>query len=407
MHIAMDALCMLFSKAFDMIEAEQIGTSERHSMRVATLCARMGNGHGFTSDAIAALTTCALFHDNALTEYLFYSKKDARHTRDLRLHCTYGQRNLAWLPFTKNIDGFVLYHHECETGKGPFGKKAGEFPLEAALIAAADYADAKHHLQRVPPNGLGALRDSIAADIGTISTRAAMEALLDVLDTDTLESLRCENIYRTLEKLLPPWKVLAEDVSVIRLAAFIAHIIDCKSYFTRKHTEQIANRTWLASGHYGYANMERGPLFLAAALHDIGKIATPLGVLEKPGRLTKEELAVIQEHVRLSYDWLGEVAGLGKIRLWASQHHEKLDGSGYSFGLGAEDLDFNSRLIACIDIYQAVCEERPYHPARNHQDTMPILYGMADNGKLDGQIVKDMDEMMADYSLRDIPPPSL
>jgi HD-GYP domain-containing protein (c-di-GMP phosphodiesterase class II) len=407
MHIAMDALCVLFSKAFDIIETEQIGTSEHHSKRVAVLCSLMGRRLGFGSDAIAALATCALFHDNALSECRLYSNRDGRQATDLRLHCEYGQRNVSWLPFATGIDGFVLYHHECETGTGPFGKGADEFPLEAALIAATDHVDAKHHLQRIPASGLGALRDAIAAAVGRISTGRAMAALLDVLDSETLESLRDENIHGRLETLLPPWKLAAWDGNVIRLAAFIAHIIDYKSDFTRKHTEQIANRAWLMSGHYGYADEERAQLFLAAALHDIGKIATPLSVLEKPGALTREEFAVIRRHVRHTYDWLGEVEGLGGIRGWASAHHEKLDGSGYPLGLRAEDLDFNSRLLACIDIYQAVCEERPYHAARGHQETMPILYDMAGKGKLDAQIVKDLDAVMADWSLRDLPSPPL
>jgi HD-GYP domain-containing protein (c-di-GMP phosphodiesterase class II) len=403
----MDALCVLFSKALDIIETEQLGASEHHSMRIAALCALMGKRQGFDSDAIAALTTCALFHDNALTEYIVSTKPGELQETNFRLHCEYGQRNVAWLPFTTNIDGFVQYHHERETGRGPFGKRAGEFPHEAALIAAADEVDAVHHLQRIPAGGLGALRNKIAAAIGTFATRSAVETLLDVLDAETLESLRDENIYDTLAKLIPPWKAPLEDVSVLRLARFIAHVVDCKSHFTRKHTEQIANRAWLLSGHYGDTNAERTQLFLAAALHDIGKIATPLGVLEKPGKLTDEEFSVIQTHVRHTYDWLGEVEGLGNIWRWASEHHEKPDGSGYPLGLRAEELDRNSRLMACIDIYQAVCEERPYHAARSHQETMPILYDMADKGKLDIRIVKDMDEVMAEYSLRDLPPPPL
>jgi HD-GYP domain-containing protein (c-di-GMP phosphodiesterase class II) len=323
------------------------------------------------------------------------------------LHCEKGQSNVSWLPFKTNVDKFVLYHHERETGRGPFGKREDEFPYEAALIAAADETDVVHHLQRVAAGDLGALRDKIAAAAGSFSTRSAVEALLDVLDAATLESLRDENIHKTLEKLLPPWKLPAGDASVIRLAKFIAHVVDCKSHFTRKHTEQIANRAWLISGHYGCTDAERTQLFLAAALHDIGKIATPLAVLEKPGFLENDEFAIIQGHVRHTYDWLGAIGGLGTIWRWASEHHEKLDGSGYPLGLRAEDLDFNSRLLACIDIYQAVCEERPYHAARSHQETMPILYDMANKGKIDAQIVKDMDEVMVDYSLRDIPPPSL
>ena len=405
MHIAMDDLSLVFSKAFDIIEIEQLGVSEHHSMRVAALCVLMGRRQGFDSDALAALATCALFHDNALTEFIVSKRRHKIPQVNLRRHCEGGQRNVAWLPFMQSVDGFVLYHHECGDGTGPFKKREGEFPLEAALIAAADQVDASFHLQRVSRENFGALRTTIAARIGTISTREAMETLLEVLDAETLERLRDENIHASLKALLPPWQLAAGDRRVIRLGGFIAHVVDHKSYFTRRHSEQIANRVWLISGHYGYAPEERMQLFLAAALHDIGKIVTPLDILEKPGSLTHEEFAVVKDHARQTHDWLGEVAGLGKIRNWASEHHETLDGSGYPLGLRAEELDFNSRLIACIDIYQAVCEERPYHAARSHQETMPILYSMADKGKLDAKIVRDIDEIMAGCSLRDIPPP--
>ena len=407
MYVAMGPLCVLFSKMFDIIEMEAFGTSERHSMRVAALCAMMGKLRGFSDDKNRSLGVCALFHDNALSEYSFYRNAEDFHAENLHLHCESGQYNVACLPLSTNIDGFVLYHHERETGKGPFGKKAGEFPLEAALISAADYTDAKNHLQRLPAENIGKVRDAIAAKIGQVSTTAAMESILDILTPEALDSLRDENIYTSLRALLPPWDVPAGDGRVIKLASFIAHIIDKKSYFTRKHTEQIANRAWLISGHYGFKIEERVQLYLAAALHDIGKIITPLHVLEKPGALSKEEFAIIQEHVLHTYNWLGEIEGLGTIRQWAAGHHEKLDGSGYPLGLRGDELDFNSRLMTCLDIYQAVCEERPYHAARSHQETMPILYDMAAKGKLDAKIVKDMDEVMADYSLSDIPPPLL
>ena len=410
MEIAMDSLCVMFSKAFDLIEAETFGISRYHSLRIASLCAKMGKYVGYDDDSILAIFTCALFHDNALTEYTLCQRAMGYKHIDLRPHCEHGQRNVEWLPFTKNIDGYILHHHSSENGEGPFGMC--EFPREAAFIGAADMVDATCHLQNVPPGKLNALRDKIAARIGTFSTKDAIETLLEILDSDVLESIRNENVHATAQQLFPVWKVridqkCVDNKCVVRLARFISHIIDCKSTYTRKHSEQIANRAWLMGGYYGYAREENTLLYLAASLHDIGKVGTPIEVLEKPGKLDKNEYKILMEHVRYTYDWLGEVEGLGKIRLWASEHHEKLDGTGYPLGRRDTELDFNSRLLACIDIYQAVCEERPYHSARSHEDTMPILYRMAEKGFIDGNIVKDLDEAMNPYSLCDLPPPAL
>jgi HD-GYP domain-containing protein (c-di-GMP phosphodiesterase class II) len=396
MEIAVDSLCIMFSKAFDIIEAELAGASEYHSLRVAALCAKMGMKTGYEGDSLSALFYCALFHDNALTEYTLTQRLGGYNKIDLKPHCEYGQRNVEWLPFKKNIDGYILHHHSCENGKGPFGVR--EFPHEAALIGAADMVDVINNLQQVPPDKLNILRDKIAACIGKFSTKSALEQLLDILDAETLESLRDENIHATVRQSAPAWKTSIEDESVLRLARFIAYIIDCKSKFTRKHTEQIASRAWVMGGYYNYTREEKTKLYLAAALHDIGKIATPSQVLEKPDKLDKEEYKIIMDHVRHTRDWLSEVEGLGEICLWACQHHEKLDGTGYPLKKSDTELDFNSRLLACIDIYQAVCEERPYHSARSHGETMPILYDMADKGFIDNKIVKNLDEVMADYT---------
>jgi HD-GYP domain-containing protein (c-di-GMP phosphodiesterase class II) len=397
MKIAMDRLCRVFAHALDIIEKEQIGATDYHSMRVAALCAAMGRQLGFDDDTLSALCVCAMFHDNALTEYHLYKNKGVQYERNMILHCEKGQNNVSWLPFRKDISGFVLYHHECEYGEGPFKKHEGEFPLEAALIAAADSIDVAYQLQKVPASGLEVLRGKISANAGLYSTKAATGILLDVLDADMLEKLRDRNISLTMEKSLPRWEVDLSDPSVIRIAGFISRIIDFKSQFTCKHTNQIANRAWLMAGYYGYSKEDRAALFLASSLHDIGKIAVPVEVLEKNGFLDDDEYQIIINHVRFTHDWLCGIPDFEIIENWASNHHEKLNGSGYPFGKQGEELDFNSRLMACLDIYQAISEERPYHDARSHAETMPILYSMADKNLIDGKIVKDIDDVMAEH----------
>ncbi|MCL1830640.1 MAG: HD domain-containing protein [Oscillospiraceae bacterium] len=405
MIIRMDKLCIVFSRAFDIIEEEQIGASEHHSMRVASLCARMGRELGYDDDAVLALATCALFHDNALTEYRLSLQNNPDRERNIVLHCEKGQQNVSWLPFKKNFDGYILYHHERGTGEGPFRKREGEYPFEATLIAAVDSIDVEHRLQTITPKTLPALRDEIAEYANEYSTKEAIEILLDVLDTDCLESLLDDNISATIDKALPAWYVDITDPSVMRAAGFLAHVIDYKSEFTQKHTSQIANRAWVMAEHYGYDDTEKAALFLAAALHDIGKIRTPIDILEKPGKLDDYEFSVIKEHVHHSRMLLNHIPDFEKINNWATDHHEKLTGRGYWLGKASHELDFNARLMACIDIYQAVSEPRPYHDARNHEQTMEILYDMAASGAIDAKIVKDMDEVMKPYSMQDLSSP--
>jgi len=400
----MDEFIQSIATALDIVEHDLLGASTYHGKRIAVLCSMMGKELGMDDDEIKAVTTCALFHDNALTEYILYQQDDEREM-NLKLHCEYGQRNLEMIPLKFDISGLVLYHHEQADGGGPFGKKEGEFPIGAGLIAIADMIDVEHHLQRFPIENISSLQKEIEAQSGKRYNKTAAEAMLAVLNTDTLMSLRDEHIKDTAAQILPAWQVKVEDEAMIRLAGLTAKIIDYKSVFTRKHSVQIANRAWLMGGYYDFDPIMRAKVYLAASLHDIGKLTTPNIILNKPDKLTDNEFNIIKSHVKGTHDMLSGITGFEEICHWASSHHEKLDGSGYYFGKNAEELDFVDRLLACTDIYQAVNEERPYHPRRSHEDTMPILWSMAERGFIDNKIVKDFDTVMADYSLKDVPAP--
>ena len=405
MTIRMDSLIKAIATALDIVEHELLGASTNHGKRIAVLSAKMGKLLGKKPEEITAVAICALLHDNALTEYILSERMGGRQDPSMKKHCEYGQRNVDALCFKTNVKDFILYHHEWADGSGPFGIKAGEGPLEAELITIADSVDVVHHLQRQEAEGLPAIRRIIAEDTGKHFSKTAAEAMLEVLDWPTVLSLKDNVIRETTEDAFMPWVVNLEADTIFGLAGFVAKIIDYKSVFTRRHTTQIANKAWFMGNYYRYDHLEKTKLYLAASLHDIGKLKVPTAILEKPDRLTNEEFSVIKEHVSLTWELLKNIEGFQDISAWASNHHEKLDGSGYAFGHNASDLDFNSRLMTCIDIYQAVSEERPYHPGRNHRDTMQILNEMVSQGVLDENIVKDMDTALASYDGKDLPPP--
>ncbi|MCL2578191.1 MAG: HD domain-containing protein [Defluviitaleaceae bacterium] len=408
MNIRMDELIKAIGVSLDIVEGELLGASTNHGKRIAVLCSLMCKELDLSDEEFRTITTCALFHDNALTEYVLSEKasgENSERRKNFKLHCEYGQRNIEMIPFKSDVTGIVLYHHEHADGSGLFGKKGGEFPLGAALIAIADMIDTVHHLQRVSVENLSAIKDEIKSNSGKLFTETAADTMLAILDADVLLSLRDENVNETSLRLLPKWEVDIQDEAIIRLAELAAKIIDNKSVFTRKHTVQIANRVWIMCDYYGFDPIKRAKAYLAASLHDIGKLTTPNEILDKPGKLTPEEFEIIKKHVKVTYDILSEVTGFEEICDWASNHHEKLNGAGYWFGKGEVEIDFVSRLMACTDIYQAVCEERPYHPGRSHADTMPILRSMADKGFIDKKIVDDFDIVMVEYSNIDVPTP--
>ena len=80
---------------------------------------------------------------------------------------------------------------------------------------------------------------------------------------------------------------------------------------------------------------------------------------------------------------------------WAANHHEKLNGKGYPQGLSEKDLSFEEQLMACIDIYQALTEKRPYKDGLSHERTISIMETMAAKGELNEGIIRDIDKVMA------------
>jgi HD-GYP domain-containing protein (c-di-GMP phosphodiesterase class II) len=393
----MDSLIKSIATALDIVEGGLLGASTNHGKRIAVLCAKMGKVLGKTPEEITALAVCALLHDSALTEYILSERTGGGHDHAMKKHCEIGQRNVDALRFKTNVKDFILYHHERADGKGPFGIQEGEGPLEAELITIADSIDVVYHLQRLETEGLPTIRDIVVKETGKHYSKTAAATMLEILDWSTVLSLKDNVIKQTASDTLFPWTVDIQTETVFGLANFVARIIDYKSVFTEKHSTQIAKKAWFMGKYYRYEPEKLTELYLAASLHDLGKLAVPSDILEKPGKLSGEEFEIIKKHVHLTWELLNDIEGFETICQWASNHHEKLDGSGYPFGKKASELDFNSRLLACLDLYQAISEERPYHSGRNHGDTMQILYEMADMGKIDGDIVKDLCLALASY----------
>lgn len=127
-------------------------------------------------------------------------------------------------------------------------------------------------------------------------------------------------------------------------------------------------------------------------------MVSPNRILDKPGGPTDAEYAKIKQHPRLTYDILSRVGPFRPIAETAANHHEKLDGSGYHRGIGAEGLDLPSRMLAVADIYDALSADRPYHKALPQEKVIDILREEA-GAKLDPDCVTILEDLAADEAL--------
>lgn len=382
------------SYGLDAVEADFLGVSKYHGKRVALYSMAIGRKLGYSKEALFTLAGSALLHDNALTEYLMSERPGSSQEFNRRAHCVKGQENCKFFPFPSNQAGFVLYHHEYANGSGAFGKKAGEYPQEAGIIAMTDQLDTVFHLWNGSADSIEKVQAFLEKQKGVKYETELAEIAGELLTPEFVKQLQDEQIEKVFEQQMPDiCRELTED-ELILIAGITAQIIDYKSTFTKEHTMQIANKAWYMSGIYCYDKSQRARIYLSAALHDLGKLFIPTKILEKPGKLTEEEFEIIKSHALYTWECLHRIPGLEDIAQWASNHHEKLDGSGYPFGKRDKELDFISRLISCLDIYQAVREERPYHPERSHSETMKILKDMAEMGYVDRTVTADLDKYL-------------
>lgn len=174
---------------------------------------------------------------------------------------------------------------------------------------------------------------------------------------------------------------------MISLAELMCNFLESKSIYTAVHSHGVTATAEALGRLSGLSPEEVSMMSIAGYLHDVGKFAIPLEILEKQGELNREEFLLMKSHAFYTYEVLSEIKGFETIRDWSALHHERLDGSGYPFGLKGEELSRGARIMAIADIFSALREKRPYRQVMDKKSITKILSQQASEGKLDEEIV--------------------
>lgn len=165
----------------------------------------------------------------------------------------------------------------------------------------------------------------------------------------------------------------ADEQRLERIAEAFARVIDAKSPFTARHSERVAELAVGTAAQLGFDADAQRTLRRAGLLHDIGKLAVSNRILDKPGKLTAAEFEAVKAHPTHTLQILKRAPCFAPFAELAANHHEKLDGSGYPRGVGAEQLDLPMRVLAVSDIYEALTARRPYRDPLTPAKALAII----------------------------------
>jgi HD-GYP domain-containing protein (c-di-GMP phosphodiesterase class II) len=174
---------------------------------------------------------------------------------------------------------------------------------------------------------------------------------------------------------------------MVSFSRLFSRIIDFKSSFTATHSSGVATVAVRLSELAGFTENECRLMLIAGYLHDLGKLAVPSEIIEKPSRLQENEFNVMRHHTYYTYRILETIPLFRVINKWASFHHERLDGSGYPFHLKSKDIPRGSQIMAVADVFTAITEDRPYRRGMTRNSAVKVLDRMAHDSALSKEIV--------------------
>jgi HD-GYP domain-containing protein (c-di-GMP phosphodiesterase class II) len=400
MTLSLNKFLFSISFALDLAESEIKCTSAKHSKRVAYICLKLAAVLGLSDEEKFDLCSYSLLHDNGLiesycnftNEYKNSNFEDYFDIINFSDHCVIGENNIKEFPFLTLQKNVILYHHENFDGSGLFGKKNNEIPLFAQLISFADILDTNFDLTIIDYDKKEQINRFVFENEEKLFSKDLVLAYKELSNSFLFwGDLEYFEEVNPLENILPDFKMEVTLDNFLYITKIFSKIIDGKSKFTAKHSLDLEEKSLRLVEYFALDEETKLKIQIASNLHDIGKLGTPNSILDKEGSLTDSELFEIKKHAYLTHSILSKLDNFSDITKWASAHHERLDGSGYPFGLTSNELGLEERIVSCLDFYQALVEDRPYRKSMAHDDAVSLLRKNLSDLNIDVDIIDAID----------------
>lgn len=387
------SMVLCFSRAIDFLHPK---ISEHH-LRVAYVASCLADELGLGQVQIQDALIAGALHDvAAVSSAMHFDLFDDALTRDhtsgrqivdnLHHHGWEGYLMLRdFPPFAEAASAIRFHHVNWDYGYGR--EFEGErVPLTSHILRLADYIAVLPDDDRNVLEQVADIRKAVAAATGRWFMPTVVAAFDEISERESfwldITSRHKEEI---ISRRFGDSKVSLDMDGLYQLARIFGKIIDYRSPFTGTHSSGVAATSEELAQRLGMSPIERRLIGVAGNLHDIGKLAVPTEILDKPSKLTPQEMFIIRQHPYYTDRILSTVPGLETVNIWASLHHERLDGKGYPFR--SRELPLGSRIIAVADIFTAITENRPYRRGMDRTQCLEVLSQLVAEGAIDGDVV--------------------
>jgi HD-GYP domain-containing protein (c-di-GMP phosphodiesterase class II) len=368
-----------FSDALDLIVPDLNGHHKRVAYIARSIAAAMDLPEAEQYDILLA----GMLHDaGALTlksriEAMDFETRETNHSET-------GYRLLRKWAALHNAAHAIRFHHtQYDDGR--------EIPESALILHLADRLDVLIRRDVFILDQVPILRAEILRRKGTMFDPRHVDALMSLIDKEFFWlDIASDSLRETLKRLdgeIAADKTAPDIRAIADFSRIFAHIIDFRSRFTATHSAGVAHVAEALAEIAGLPKAKRQRLRIAGYLHDLGKLAVPVELLEKNAPLTLEEFNLVKSHAYHTHRILLGLPGLDDIRTWASTHHEFLSGEGYPFHFKSDQLSLGSRLMTVADIFTAIAEDRPYRLGMLRDQAVFVMRELASEGKIDAEVL--------------------
>ena len=362
-----------------------------HHKRVAFMAMRIGQEIGLARKAIVRLVFAGLLHDagalstgDDLHEF-YYDMKDPH------AHAETGYRLIAGCSLLAGTAVIIRHHHvPWHYGEG------AEFRGRPVALSSHILHLAERVAVLISEND-EILGQSVMFDLLVSKNRErlfvpdAVDALMSLSSRESFWfDLVSNRVSEQLSQACRHDDVPLEAHQLIEISHIFCQIIDFRSHFTTTHSSAVGICAEALARRMGLEPEKCHSIKLAGFLHDLGKLAIPKSILEKPGRLTDDEFNLIKAHPYHTYNILRGMSCFDGITPWAAFHHERPDGTGYPFHIRKSALPLEACIISVADVFTSLTEKRPYRNPMPLPETLSILRQMVRDEMLDADCVAEL-----------------